>query len=655
MIDGYPQGSDIAIMNTIYNFPTKDESTGKMVDDFMAIVYKDNKTGKKGHQILFKPDITFYKTKDNVVVPDHPLFFIEKEKVEPVTVPYRKLERTIAQITGNEAFYEENIMNKNRAENRKLHTDPRIYFSDINIEDHYRYLFSKMYTNNITKLHKAFYDIECDTKYMAGTFVESGECPINMVSLHDEMYDKTISFILRDSRNPLIAKFEQMVVDGTFNEDTIKNFVEKAVGGRKQCIRLKCDKTKYQLLFFDNEIDLIESFFQMVHFLDPDFIEGWNSSAFDLQYFIDRIWALGYEPADIMCNKSWGVKIVKNFIDTRNINEFAERSDYAVISGNPVWMDQMIQFASRRKSKIGSFKSFKLDDIGYETAKVKKLSYAHITTNIAELPYLDFITFVLYNIMDVVVQKCIEVKTQDLEYIFSKCIVNNTVYRKGHRQTVYLINRMALEFDKLGYVIGNNINRWNEKPDKFLGALVGDPLKTNDFAKIKIGGRSIMVADNLQDYDYKSLYPSIMGEFNIAPNTQIGRIEIDHKVYENENAYHLEKYSRSGEFIDNMVADNLIEFCKRWLHLAGIMEFLEDMKEYESQFIYGAPYRQFKNIEGVLKENPIYDCKAPIKAIVVGETVPQAIYFFSNLENNGISNNFNDIISGNGLISGGGL
>ena len=50
-------------------------------------------------------------------------------------------------------------------------------------------------------------------------------------------------------------------------------------------------------------------------------------------------------------------------------------------------------------------------------------------------------------------------------------------------------------------IIGNNVNRWNEKPPKFLGALVGDPLNTNDYSKLKIDGRAIWVCDNLQDYD----------------------------------------------------------------------------------------------------------------------------------------------------------
>lgn len=501
IIDGYEKGSDITLMNTMYSFPQKDPDTGKLIDDFLILVYKDNETGNKGHQIIWKPNYTFYFTKEGETIPDHPLFFVEKSKVEKVTVPYRQLEKTIAEMTDNLEFYWGNIQDRNRAENRKLHTDPRVFYSDVNIEDQYRFLFSKEYTNNIGKLHKAFYDIECDTRYMAGTFVESGECPINMISLHDEWYDKTITFILRDKRNPLIAKFEAKVASGEFNQQTIHDFVEKAVGGYKQSVRLKLDKTQYQLLFFDDELDMITAFFQTVHKLDPDFIEGWNSSAFDLQYFIDRIYVLGAEPADIMCNPEWNVRIVKNFIDRRHINEFAERGDYAVISGNPVWMDQMIQWASRRKSKIGSFKSFKLDDIAWETARVHKLDYSDLTTDIAQFPYLDFERFTLYNIIDVVAQKCIEVKSQDLEYIFAKCIMNNTMYRKGHRQTVYLINRMASEFDKQGFIIGNNTNKWNDEPDKFLGALVGDPMKTNDYSKIKIGGRPIMVADNMMDFD----------------------------------------------------------------------------------------------------------------------------------------------------------
>lgn len=647
MISNYPPGSDITLMNTMYNFRTKGED-GKWIDDFLTIVYKDNKTGKKNHTIIIKPEYTFYKLKDGEAVPDHPLFFVEKEKTEPVTVPYNDLLKEIANVTDNRKFYDFNVANRNRSENMKLHTDPRVFWSDCNVEDHYRYKFSREYTNNITKLHKAYYDIECDTRYMAGDFVESGECPINMVSLHDDKENITITFILRNEKNPLIQKFEDMVASGEFNQKIITDFVIENVGGIKQAKRYNLYDTKNKILFFDDEIDLIASFFAWVHQLDPDFIMGWNSSAFDLQYFIDRIYTLGYEPADIMCNQTWEVRFVKNYIDMRNINEPAERTDYASISGNPVWLDQYIQFTSRRKATIGSFDSFKLDDIAKRVANVRKLSYHHITLDIAMLPYLDFITFFLYNVMDVVCQVCIEVKSRDVEYLFAKALINCTSYRKAHRQTTYLINRFSEEFEQLGFYIGNNINRWNEKPDKFLGALVGDPLKTNDYSKIKIDGRSIMVCDNLQDDDYKSLYPSIMGEFNIAPNTQIGRIDIDHTVWKGENGFKLDKYSRGGEFIENLVTDNCIEFCKRWLGLAGINEFLEDMDEFSYQMQYGASYKMYYKKDDKYVASPIYTVDKPIKAIVVGENDhPSAIYFFGTLEDSNMSSNYEDIINGN--------
>lgn len=78
---------------------------------------------------------------------------------------------------------------------------------------------------------------------------------------------------------------------------------------------------------------------------------------------------------------------------------------------------------------------------------------------------------------------------------------------------------------------------------------------------------------------FKALYPSLIGENNIAPNTQIGRINIPGKVYKNENLYNNDKYTRSGEFIENMVADNFIEFAERWFHLAGIKEIIGDIDE----------------------------------------------------------------------------
>ena len=597
----YPEKSDITIMNTFYQYPVFNEGK-KVCDDFIDIVYKDNSTGKKSHKIIWKPDYIYYLLNDDEEVPDYNKLFIERDKVHPVYTPFRDLEKSIAEQTKHEDFYYTNLKNHDRSNNKKLHTDRRVFFSDSDIENHYRFRFANTYTNNINPLRKGFFDIEVDGKFAAGDFVEMGECEINCVTYLDQANKDVYTFILRNQDNPLIQEFENEIINNKFGYKEIKSFVTDAVGGINQAEKYDTLDFKYNLQFYDKEIELIQDLFSTIHRTSPDFVLGWNSSSFDLQYIISRCFQLGYDPADILCDKNYEVKVVKNYIDHRNENDTPERGDYTYISGLPVFIDQMIQYASRRKAKFGSMTSLKLDDIGLKEANVRKLDYHHITNSVTELPWLDFKTFVLYNIMDVVVQQCIEKQTQDLEYLFAKCIVNNTVYKKGHRQSVYLINRFAAEWYKQGYIIGNNCNRWNEKPPKFLGAIVGSAVLTNDYSKLKINGRAIWVCDNLIDFDYKSLYPSIMLEFNIAPNTQIGKIIIDHMVYKHENAFSVEetKYSRGGEFLDNFVCDNIIEFSSRWLHLGGIEDVINDIDEYYNRFNIGSYQNMYYSNSAIL-------------------------------------------------------
>src|SRR5699024_4920140 len=106
----------------------------------------------------------------------------------------------------------------------------------------------------------------------------------------------------------------------------------------------------------------------------------------------------------------------------------------------------------------------------------------------------------------------------DIDYIFNKCLMNNTRYAKGHRQTYYLTNRAIREFRKSGYIFGNNVNKYLAEKKSFEGAMVNDPTHNSDYAKLKQNGEVFNIAKNLDDYDYKSLYPSITRENNLAPN-----------------------------------------------------------------------------------------------------------------------------------------
>lgn len=644
-IPGYPDGSDITLLDCYYIRPVK-MPDGKYTDDMMVLLFIDNTDRSKHHVVIPKPKYQFYEIKGEFVE-EYSQLYIEKEHVIPHIVPYSKIDYEVAKVIDQVEKYKQNKAEGDYKSIRQLHKDPRLMNSDMDIENHYRFHFGKQFKNDVGAIRKGFYDIEVDTKYMAGNFVELGECPVNAITFHDEFSNNTHTLLLRDKRNPLIEPFEKKVISGEFSMDYVRQFVIDNVGGRKRAIINKLIDTEYHIHFFDSEIDLIRTFFLLVHKYSPDFCMGWNSSAFDLAYLIERCYVLGYEPADILTDPRWEISFVRNYVDTRNLNDLAERGDFSIITGNTVWIDQMIQFASRRKAKMGSFTSFKLDDIGFQFGKVRKLSYAHITNNIALLPYLDYTTFVLYNIMDVAVQKCIEMKNKDIEYIFSKAIINNTSYKKVHRQTVYLINRMCKSFDNKGFVIGNNVNRWNDQPDKFAGALVGDPMRTDNYSKIKAGDRFIMVCDNLQDFDFKSLYPSIDIENNIAPNTQIGRIEIANQVYDHENVYCKENYSRGGEYIENLRTDNHIEFCHRWLHLANFTEMLEDIKEYNTGIPFGGGREHiYDHVSDIGVIEPLYyESRQVVEPLNFNDNWEgHGIWFFSTLEQNQMSSDYKSYI-----------
>ena len=76
IIKKYPLGSDITIMNASYHKSVKDELTQKWNKDYINIVYKDNKTGKKDHQIIYEPDYIYYKLKDGVHTTQLPHLYV---------------------------------------------------------------------------------------------------------------------------------------------------------------------------------------------------------------------------------------------------------------------------------------------------------------------------------------------------------------------------------------------------------------------------------------------------------------------------------------------------------------------------------------------------------------------------------------------------
>ena len=579
MIKGRNPGDNITLLNSMFIQETNPLS-GKF-EQVMTLVYKDLDSGMKHVEEISDPDYEYYMIHPDKRV-DYNRLFVPKTDVDLITVPFGALEKDIALRLGMKDFYFDNIRTGNRGENRKLHIHPDVFNSDMNIEDHYKFRFDKMYQNQTFPITKAFFDIEADTINMMGDFPEPGECPINAITLICQDVSQVYTFLLRTKSNPQIAEFEKQVNDGSIFPE-LKEFVIQAVGGPEVATSYEIN-FNYNFLFYDedDEINLIKDLFVAINMHKPDFALAWNMG-FDIPYIIQRIINLGYDPCDIMCHPDFKHKMVKYFVDERMKNELAERGDFAAISCYTVYLDQMIQFASRRKGQ-SKFLSFSLDYIGEHIAGVRKLDYKEITTNIAELPYKSYKTFVFYNIIDTIVQYCIEMKTKDIDYVFGKALLNNTRYSKVHRQSVYLTNRACKVFESQGFIIGNNANKFNSKPDaKFPGAFVADPEKINNDSRLQIYGLFINLFDNCVDFDFASLYPSIIRQFNIAANTIIGKLIIDDKVHDKENISDMDKWTRASAFMEDIQSQQWLEFVSRWFNLPDYTTLYHEIERFFTQ------------------------------------------------------------------------
>ena len=579
---GYPEGYNLTIMNTMYLYPTKNEETGKYEKDKLLIIYKDNTTGEKKWKLIEEPEYIWYLLKPEIQA-TYNMAFVPIDDVIPIKCKYRDITKSIAEETGNKDLYNENIKSGNYKLNRIFMTHPRAFSSDMNIMNFARSRFAEMYENPVIPIDICFFDIETDIINSAYSYPVIGECPVNAISMYHTKTNTIYNFVSRQSEipNPQIKNLEDNIsANPEFYKKKVQDFIEYDLGSKEKVKKYRLENVNLSVGFFDSEIEMIIAFFGVLHKLEPDFAVAYNIS-FDLPTLAERIKINGYDPRDIICDSDIPLKHYEYFIDMNNKNNYEDRGDYAAISSRIAYIDQMITYASRRKGQ-GAIGSYKLDNVAELECGVHKLDYHDITSDIAKLPYKDFETFWLYNIIDVIAQACIEAQTEDFKYLFNNAIEMNVPYQKVFRQTNYLATK-ATDFYKHheGYIMGNNVNGViGKKPtEKFPGAFVAKATLISNKNKSKQNGIYINKLNNANDFDYKRLYPSLLQEFNMATNTQIGMIK-----FEGDNApYKDPSYLRigpGGTFNENLASYNYIEFCKRWMNLPDVEDAIKDIKEY---------------------------------------------------------------------------
>ena len=582
-VGGYPPGSNLTVMNVIYRPPFKiEDDKKKKTIDFAMIVYKDNDTGEKKVEIMPEPEYTWYLAKPNVELGPH-THFLELDKVDPITCKYHDLTKSIAYEVGESKLYYDNIKNNVASNNRYFFMHPRVFSADLPMNNYIRLKFAETYQNPVIPISKLYFDTEADIIHALNDNISIGECPTNMISMYFTTTDIVYTLVLRNSDNTLVATLENKINSiGDNLQLEFHKHLEDQIGSIDRIKKFKLENTRLQVIFFDNEQTLIATFFHMVRTLNPDIVTAWNLFGYDLPQLVERIKRFNLPEIGIICDLSIKAKFCDIKYDIKNQNNPEERTDTASISMMPVWLDQEIVFASRRKGQ-SAVESYALDYVGNMVAGVRKMSYADITTNIAKLPWLNFERFFWYNIADVIAQRCIDVATDDFNYMFNNVIEMNTPYEKIFRQTVFLWTK-GVDFYKNHehVVMGNNHNRFGSKPkDKFPGAFVAQADLISDKNKVRTKGYPIDKFLNANDFDYKALYPSLLREFNMAPHTQLGMVKFKHPPFQDDSSLRI---APGGTFNENLASYNFIEFAHRWMNLGDVEEVLDDIDEYFSLY-----------------------------------------------------------------------
>ena len=253
-----------------------------------------------------------------------------------------------------------------------------------------------------------------------------------------------------------------------------------------------------------DEYDLCKRFLEDWKYNTPDIITGWNTRFFDIPYLVNRfVKILGEDEMKYL--SPWG--IVQERKSNIKGRELISYEIYGIASLD--YIELYKWFAPGGKSQD----SYRLDNIANIELGKKKLSYDEFE-NLHQLYKLNYQKFIEYNIVDVELIVELEAKLKLIELSLTLSYDTKSNYGDVFTQT-----RMwdAIIYN---YLLERNIvvppNETSVKDGAFEGAYVKDP--------------QIGVHDYVAAFDLTSLYPHLMMQYNISPETIVEVKDYDNNM-----------------------------------------------------------------------------------------------------------------------------
>lgn len=307
-----------------------------------------------------------------------------------------------------------------------------------------------------------------------------------------------------------------------------------------ESIRAVAAKVKYRL--FIHEADLLQAFLDDWSSDYPHTISGWNSEGFDIPYLINRM------------NQLLGEDETKKLSPWNMLKTRAGKDKFgnAVIKHNIVGIGQLDYMELYIKHTFENQEFYTLDHIAYVELKENKLDYSEVKS-LHELWKKNYQKFIDYNIKDVELILRLEEKLNLFGIVFDITYFSLINYEDTFSPVktwdaiinTHLANKnIIVPFDNHG-----------NKSEHFAGAYVKTP---------KTGLYKWIVS-----FDLASLYPSIIRQWNIGPETLISSANYgDHVEQLLKQEVQLDgksSYAANGVSFDNTNQSFMSELME-WLY-----------------------------------------------------------------------------------------
>jgi len=313
---------------------------------------------------------------------------------------------------------------------------------------------------------------------------------------------------------------------------------------------------------FDSEEELLLAFLDMWHKESPDIVTGWNVKFFDIPYLVNRLSRI-LPKKEVNKLSPWGIIKQRSVVKMNR-----EHLVYELLG-----VSTLDYYDLYRTFTYVNQESYRLDHIAHVELGERKLSYEEFDS-MSDFYKKDFQKFIEYNVKDVELIIKLEEKMKLLELAIALAYSAKVNFKDVFSQVRTWDAIIYHYLDEHNIVIPQK--KHLDKSEQYAGAYVKDPI--------------VGMHDWVVSFDLNSLYPHLIMQYNISPETKINTgddrfgIGVDNLLKSNPEMYHKGCHEKLEKFksMDYSVAANGTCYTKK--HQGFLPALMEKM--YEERRLY---------------------------------------------------------------------